>query len=122
MTKPDRAPGKEPDGSVKLALTKYAVGLVLAIAFTLASFLLPETGLVWRPALPFALVALAVGQMGVHLAFFLHITTGPDNVNNILALALGVLIVALVLVGSIWIMGHLNANMMSPAMLARMQG
>ena len=34
--------------------------------------------------------------MGVHLVFFLHITTGPDNTNNVLALAFGVLIVILV--------------------------
>jgi cytochrome o ubiquinol oxidase subunit IV len=33
--------------------------------------------------------------MGVHLVFFLHITTGPDNTNNVLALAFGILIVAL---------------------------
>ncbi len=52
--------------------------------------------------------------MGVHLVFFLHITTGPDNTNNVLALLFGVLIVALVLLGSIWIMGHLNHNLMGP--------
>jgi cytochrome o ubiquinol oxidase subunit IV len=33
--------------------------------------------------------------MGVHVVFFLHITTGPDNTNNVLALAFGVLIVSL---------------------------
>ncbi|MBZ9822633.1 cytochrome o ubiquinol oxidase subunit IV, partial [Mesorhizobium sp. CA4] len=38
-------------------------------------------------------------------------TTGPDNTNNVLALAFGVLIVALVVLGSIWIMGHLNMDM-----------
>jgi hypothetical protein len=32
---------------------------------------------------------LAIAQMGVHLVFFLHITTGPDNTNNVLALAFG---------------------------------
>ena len=47
---------------------------------------------------------LAIAQMGVHLVFFLHITTGPDNVNNVLALAFGVLIVLLLIVGSLWIM------------------
>ena len=36
-------------------------------------------------------MVLAVAQMGVHLVFFLHITTGPDNYNNVLALAFGVL-------------------------------
>jgi cytochrome o ubiquinol oxidase operon protein cyoD len=49
--------------------------------------------------------------MGVHLVFFLHITSGPDNTNNVLALAFGVLIVFLVMVGTIWIMAHMNANM-----------
>jgi len=50
--------------------------------------------------------------MGVHLVFFLHITTGPDNTNNVLALAFGVLVVFLIVAGSIWIMGHLSQNMM----------
>ena len=58
------------------------------------------------------LVVLAIAQMGVHLVFFLHITTGPDNTNNVLALAFGVLIVFLVVVGSLWIMNNLNDNMM----------
>ena len=46
--------------------------------------------------------------MGVHLVFFLHITTGPDNTNNVMALAFGVLIVALVVVGSLLIMADLE--------------
>jgi len=55
---------------------------------------------------------LAIAQMGIHLVFFLHITTGPDNTNNVLALAFGVLIVLLVVVGSAWIMTNLNDNLM----------
>ena len=51
-------------------------------------------------------------QMGVHLVFFLHITTWSDNTNNVLALAFGLLIVFLVVGGSLWIMDHLNHNMM----------
>ena len=61
------------------------------------------------------LAALAVAQMGVHLVFFLHITTGADNTNNVLALAFGALIVGLVIAGSVWIMFHLSANMSMPA-------
>ena len=101
-------------------VTKFVMS-ALAAVLTVAAFALPATGLVYAPALPVALVALAVGQMGVHLVFFLHITTGPDNVNNVLALAFGLLIVGLVLIGSIWIMAHLNAEMMSPEMLQAMQ-
>ena len=67
-----------------------------------------------------ALAALAMAQMGVHLAFFLHITTGPDNANNALALAFGVLIVGIVIAGSLWIMYHLNANMVAPGIMMNM--
>ena len=59
-----------------------------------------------------SVIVLAIAQMGVHLVFFLHITTGPDNTNNILALAFGVMVVFLIVVGSIWIMNHLEQNMM----------
>ena len=46
--------------------------------------------------------------MGIHLIFFLHITTAPDNTNNVLALAFGILIVFFVVVGSLWIMANMN--------------
>jgi cytochrome o ubiquinol oxidase operon protein cyoD len=57
----------------------------------------------------------------VHLVFFLHITTGPDNTNNVLALAFGILVVFLIAVGSIWIMDHLNQNMMPMEQMMQMQ-
>jgi cytochrome o ubiquinol oxidase subunit IV len=50
----------------------------------------------------------------------LHLTTAPDNTNNVLALAFGVLIVALIIGGSVWIMGHLDERMM-PSMNQMMQ-
>ena len=68
-------------------------------------------GVVWAPSVPAALVTLAIAQMGIHLVFFLHITTGPDNTNNVLALAFGILAVALILGGSVWIMAHLAGHM-----------
>ena len=71
----------------------------------------------WAPGIPLGLAVLAIAQMGVHLVFFLHITTGPDNTNNVLALAFGVLIVTIVVAGSVWIMSNLNDNMMPPAEL-----
>jgi cytochrome o ubiquinol oxidase operon protein cyoD len=70
---------------------------------------------------PLGLAVLAIAQMGVHLVFFLHITTGPDNTNNVLALAFGLLIVTLVIAGSLWIMTNLNGNMMPPAALMNLQ-
>ena len=115
------APGIDEEKSIGRAIRGYVIGLGLSLVLSAAAFVLPMTGLVWAPGIPVALIALAVGQMGVHLVFFLHITTGPDNTNNVLALAFGVLIVALVLIGSLWIMAHLNHAMMPMEMLQRMQ-
>jgi cytochrome o ubiquinol oxidase subunit IV len=97
--------------SVGEGILGYIIGLVLAALLTAASFAVVYTNLVWGPAIPAALVTLAVAQMGVHLVFFLHLTTAPDNANNAMALAFGVLIVALIIGGSLWIMDHLNQNM-----------
>jgi cytochrome o ubiquinol oxidase operon protein cyoD len=55
------------------------------------------------------LIVLAFAQIGVHL----HLGSGPDNTNNILALAFGLLIVFLVITGSCWIIANLNDNMMA---------
>ncbi|MEG3092668.1 cytochrome o ubiquinol oxidase subunit IV [Sphingomonas sp. PB1R3] len=115
MSRDETAPGEESEhDSIVGGIRSYAIGLVAAAILTAASFALVQFDIVWGPAVPAALVALAIGQMGVHLVFFLHITTGPDNSNNVLALLFGILIVALVLLGSIWIMGHLNHNLMGP--------
>jgi cytochrome o ubiquinol oxidase operon protein cyoD len=98
----------------------YTIGLALAVILTATSFWVANTSLLWAPGVPLGLVVLAIAQMGVHLVFFLHITTGPDDTNNVLALAFGVLIVFLVVVGSLWIMTNLNDNMMPPAELMNM--
>jgi cytochrome o ubiquinol oxidase subunit IV len=99
----------------------YLIGLGLATLLTVVSFFIARTTLVWQPSIPVALAVLAIAQMGVHLVFFLHITTGPDNVNNVMALAFGVLIVFLVIAGSLWIMAHLNHNMMPMDQIMQMQ-
>ena len=99
----------------------YVIGLVVAVALTGAAFWAVHTHLIYGPGIPFALFALAIAQMGIHLVFFLHITTDPDNTNNVLALAFGILIACLVIFGSMWIMGHLNHNMMPMDKLMQMQ-
>src|SRR5258706_36110 len=90
----------------------YTAGLALAAILTATSFWAANTSLLSAPGVPLGLAVLSIAQMGVHLVFFLHITTGPDNTNNVLALAFGVLIVTLVVGGSLWIMANLNQNMM----------
>jgi cytochrome o ubiquinol oxidase subunit IV len=68
------------------------------------------------PGIPVGLIVLAFAQIGVHLVFFLHLGSGPDSTNNILALAFGVLIVFLVITGSVWIIAKLNSDMMPKSM------
>jgi len=118
----DTAPGDEPlDGHEVEGIGSYLIGLGLATLLTIVSFFISGTTLVWGPSIPVALAVLAIAQMGVHLVFFLHITTSPDNVNNVMALAFGVLIVLLLLAGSLWIMAHLNQNMMPMDQIMQMQ-
>ena len=97
------------------------IGLALALILTGVSFWVASTGVLWGPGVAAGLVVLAIAQMGVHLVFFLHITSGPDNTNNVLALAFGVLIVFLVMIGTIWIMSHMNANMMPGPEMTNLQ-
>jgi cytochrome o ubiquinol oxidase subunit IV len=119
----DIAPGDEPfDGHETAEVVgSYLIGLGLATLLTIVSFFISGTTLVWGPSIPVALVVLAIAQMGVHLVFFLKITTGPDNVNNVLALAFGVLIVLLLLGGTLWVMAHMNNNMTPMDQMMQMQ-
>ncbi len=117
----DLAPGDEEEVRVGPRLVGYFTGFGLAVLLTATSFFVAGTNLVWQPSIPVALVVLAIAQMGVHLVFFIHITTDPDNTNNILALAFGLLIVFLVVGGSLWIMSNLSQNMPMPSMDQLMQ-
>jgi cytochrome o ubiquinol oxidase operon protein cyoD len=118
----DLAPGDEEEHtSVRMRVLGYLVGLGLAVLLTATSFFIAGTDLVWQPSIPVAIIVLAIAQMGIHLVFFLHITTGADNTNNVLALAFGLLIVFLVIGGSLWIMSNLNQNMPAMDQIMQMQ-
>jgi cytochrome o ubiquinol oxidase operon protein cyoD len=111
----DRAPGSHR--SSRERLRSYSTGLSLAVLLTAASFAASSSNLVWGPSIPVLLAVLAIAQMGVHLVFFLHISSAPDSTNNLLALAFGIFVVGLVIFGSMIIMANLNHNMMPDQML-----
>jgi cytochrome o ubiquinol oxidase operon protein cyoD len=105
----DRAPGSHRSNRDRLR--SYSVGLVLAVILTAASFAASSSSFVWGPSIPILLAVLAIAQMGVHLVFFLHISSAPDSTNNVLSLAFGIFVVGLVIFGSMIIMANLNHNM-----------
>lgn len=116
----DVAPG-QPHSNIMSETLAYVIGLALALILTGVSFWVASTSALWGPGVATGLVVLAIAQMGVHLVFFLHITSGPDNTNNVLALAFGVLIVFLVMVGTMVIMSQMNANMAPDPTLMNLQ-
>jgi cytochrome o ubiquinol oxidase operon protein cyoD len=115
------APGEPPAESSEQGILGYVVGLVLASGLTAVSFYITRGNLFWSPSISTALIVLAIAQMGIHLVFFLHITSGPDGTNTVLALAFGVLIVFLIIAGSLWIMANLNHNMLPMDRIMNMQ-
>jgi cytochrome o ubiquinol oxidase operon protein cyoD len=120
----DRVAGAEdqpPPSGLAEEVRGYLIGLGLAILLTIATFWAAHTHLIYGPGIVMALVVFAIAQMGVHLVFFLHLTTAPDNTNNALALAFGVLVAGMIVFGSLWVMDHLNHNMIPMQQLIDMQ-
>ncbi|MEO5734999.1 MAG: cytochrome o ubiquinol oxidase subunit IV [Rubrivivax sp.] len=115
----DKAPGES--GGPRSGLLTYLGGFLLSVVMTVASFWVATTQQVWAPGVPVLLAALAVGQMGVQLVFFFHITSGPEGTNNILALAFGIFVVGVLVFGSLVIMANLDANMLPLEQLLKIQ-
>jgi len=112
------------DASAPSEFLVYTIGLFVAVLLTATSFWAANTSLIWPGGVALGLAVLAIAQMGIHLVFFLHITSGPESTNNVLALAFGVLIVFVVVAGTMWIVADMNGNMMMPSgapMSMRMQ-
>jgi cytochrome o ubiquinol oxidase subunit IV len=108
---------REPRSS----LQSYLLGFGLAVVLTLASFGVAVTHAVWPPGLAVLLAVLAIAQMGVHLVFFLHVSSSPDSANTVLALGFGIFVVGLVVFGSMIIMANLDNHMMPMDQLLHMQ-
>ena len=122
-TRATQAQGSAPGVHVQTHGSRrtYLIGLAYAVILTLASFWAASTDMVYAPGVPILLGVLAIALMGVHLVFFLHISSAPDQTNNVLALAFGVFVVALIVFGSLIIMGNLNHAMMPMQRLMQMQ-
>jgi cytochrome o ubiquinol oxidase operon protein cyoD len=94
-------------------LTSYLIGFVLSVILTAIPFYLVMTGKIGsKEATAIVIMALAIVQIFVHMIYFLHMNTKVEGGWSILALMFTLIVVVIALSGSLWVMYHLNANMM----------
>ncbi|MFC3394786.1 cytochrome o ubiquinol oxidase subunit IV [Brenneria rubrifaciens] len=95
-------------GSVK----SYLIGFVLSVILTVIPFGIVMSGSASHNTILLTVLGCAVIQILVHLVYFLHLNSSSEERWNVVALAFTVLIIAIVVVGSIWIMMSAHNNMM----------
>jgi cytochrome o ubiquinol oxidase operon protein cyoD len=98
------------------SMRDYLIGFGLSVVLTAIPFWLVMSG-VFAPQLTGGIImAFAVAQIVVHMIFFLHMNTKSEGGWTILALIFTLILVVIALTGSLWVMYHLNANMMPHGM------
>lgn len=93
----------------------YIVGFILAVIFTLGSFLPVMYGLLegWAVSTKVIyLIGMALLQIVIQIVFFLHLNSGPDAKWNLISLWFTAMCVFIVIGGTWWAISHLNYNMM----------
>ena len=93
---------------------RYVVGFLLAVVLTAIPFALVMSGSV--AGTPTLIAGFAVAQIVVHVIYFLHVNGSEEQRWNLMALLYTAIVVGIVLGGSIWIMHHLDLNML-PGMM-----
>ncbi|MDG5498404.1 cytochrome o ubiquinol oxidase subunit IV [Marinobacter sp. BGYM27] len=100
------------------SLKDYTIGFVLSVILTAIPFWLVMGDVIADPGVTaIVILAFAAVQIVVHMIYFLHMNTESEGGWNMLALIFTVMLVAITLIGSIWVMYHLNTNMM-PGMMS----
>ncbi len=91
----------------------YMTGFALSVVLTVIPFWLVMGNVLANPLIT-TLVILALGgvQMVVHIVYFLHMSTHSEGGWTFLALIFTITLVVIMLSGSVWVMFHLNNNMM----------
>ena len=105
--------GHDDGGHGAVTLRGYLTGFVLAAVLTVIPFWLVMDNVLGNSGLT-ALVILSLGavQMVVHMVYFLHMSPSAEGGWSLLALIFTLIVVVIALAGSLWVMYHLNTNMM----------
>jgi cytochrome o ubiquinol oxidase operon protein cyoD len=101
-------------------LRGYTIGFVLAVILTAIPFWL-VMGKVFNnsAAAGFVLLGLAAVQVVVHMIYFLHMDGKAEGGWSMLAMVFTIMVVVIMMAGSLWVMYHMNHNMM-PGMMSEM--
>jgi cytochrome o ubiquinol oxidase operon protein cyoD len=94
-------------------LRSYLIGFGLSVVLTAIPFWLVMTGaLASKQVTVLVVLAMAVIQIVVHMMFFLHMNARSEGGWTMMALIFTLIVVGIALSGSLWVMYHLNSNMM----------
>jgi len=93
-------------------LKGYATGFVLSVILTAIPFWLVMAKVLPPDATKFIILGFAAVQVVVHMVYFLHMNAKVEGGWSMLALVFTIIVVVVMLAGSIWVMYHMNANMM----------
>ena len=104
----DHAPAF-PHGSMR----DYVTGFVLSVILTAIPFFLVMSGLVGSGRLTaFLVLACAVSQIIVHMIYFLHMNLRSEAGWTMISLVFTIVVLVIAVIGTIWVMYHIDANMM----------
>jgi cytochrome o ubiquinol oxidase operon protein cyoD len=94
-------------------LRDYLIGFGLSVVLTAIPFWLVMSGVLpSKAATGFVIMGFAVAQIVVHMIYFLHMNAKSDEGWTMVALVFTLILVVITLAGSLWVMHHLNVNMM----------
>jgi len=94
------------------SLKDYTIGFILSVILTAIPFWLVMTHQLAPGTTKYVILAFAAVQVVVHMIYFLHMNSSSEGGWNMMALILTIILLVIVMTGSIWVMMHMNANMM----------
>lgn len=101
------------DGVPHVSAREYLTGFVLSVILTAIPFWLVMDGVIANSTVAaIVLLAFAAVQVVVHMVYFLHMNAKSEGGWNLFALIFTLVLVVIVLAGSLWVMYHMNTNMM----------
>ena len=100
----------------------YMIGFGLSVILTAIPFALVMTGVLPTNATAMIVMGAAAVQIVVHMIYFLHMNSKSEGGWTMMALIFTIVIVVICLAGSLWVMYHLNTNMMPTHDMTQMGG